>query len=106
MPRKATVSRKTKETNIKLSLNLDGKGDYKVKTSVPFVDHMLSLMSKHGHIDLNVQAQGDIDVDYHHTVEDVGICLGQALAAALGDSAPNSWSKFVLSPIPRYCPGG
>ena len=55
MPRKATVSRKTKETNIKLTLNLDGKGDYKVNTTVPFVDHMLSLMSKHGHIDINVR---------------------------------------------------
>ncbi|UCH45930.1 MAG: imidazoleglycerol-phosphate dehydratase HisB [Nitrospiraceae bacterium] len=85
MPRKGTVSRKTKETNIKLSLNLDGKGDYKVKTSVPFVDHMLSLMSKHGHIDLNVQAQGDIDVDYHHLIEDLGIVLGEAIKKALGE---------------------
>ena len=85
MPRKATVSRKTKETNIKLSLNLDGKGDYKINTSVPFVDHMLSLMSKHGHLDLNVQAKGDIEVDYHHLIEDLGIVLGEAIKKALGE---------------------
>ncbi len=85
MPRKATVSRKTKETNITLSLNLDGKGDYKVKTTIPFVDHMLSLMSKHGHLDLNVQAKGDIEVDYHHLIEDLGIVLGEAIKKALGE---------------------
>jgi len=85
MPRKATVSRKTKETTIKLSLNLEGKGDFKVNTTVPFVDHMLSLMSKHGHLDLNVQAKGDTDVDYHHLIEDLGIVLGEAIKIALGE---------------------
>ena len=84
MPRKATVSRKTKETNIKITLNLDGKGDYKINTSVPFVDHMLNLMSKHGHIDLNVQAKGDIEIDYHHLLEDLGIVMGEAIRKALG----------------------
>ncbi len=84
MPRKASVTRKTKETNIKVSLNLDGRGDYKVNTSVPFVDHMLSLMAKHGHMDLNVQAKGDIEVDYHHLIEDLGIVLGEAIKKALG----------------------
>jgi imidazoleglycerol-phosphate dehydratase len=85
MSRKATVSRKTKETNIKLTLNLDGKGNYKINTTVPFVDHMLSLMSKHGHLDLNVQAKGDTEVDYHHLIEDLGIVLGDAIREALGE---------------------
>ena len=84
MPRKAKVERKTKETNIKISLNLDGRGNYKIKTSIPFVDHMLSLMSKHGHIDLNIEAKGDIEVDYHHLVEDIGIVLGETIKKALG----------------------
>jgi imidazoleglycerol-phosphate dehydratase len=84
MARKARVTRKTKETDIKISLNLDGKGDYKVNTSVPFLDHMLSLMCRHGHLDLDVQAKGDIEVDYHHLIEDVGIVLGEAIQQALG----------------------
>ena len=84
MQRKASVSRKTKETDIKIHLNLDGKGNYKIDTSIPFVDHMLSLMSKHGHFDLDVQAKGDIEVDYHHLMEDVGIVLGEAIHKALG----------------------
>lgn len=85
MPRKAAVTRKTKETDIKVSLNLDGKGDYKVNTSVPFVDHMMSLMSKHGHLELTIQAKGDIEVDYHHLIEDLGIVLGESIKKALGD---------------------
>ncbi len=84
MPRKATVKRKTRETDIKVSINLDGKGNYKINTSIPFVDHILSLMSKHGHIDLNVEAKGDVEVDYHHTMEDIGIVLGEAIKKALG----------------------
>jgi len=84
MARKAKVTRKTTETNIAIDINLDGKGDYKIDTSVPFVDHMLSLMSKHGHIDLNVQAKGDIEIDYHHLMEDLGIVLGEAIKKALG----------------------
>jgi len=84
MQRKARVLRKTKETDIKIGINLDGKGNYKIDTSIPFVDHMLSLMSKHGHFDLDVQAKGDIDVDYHHLMEDVGIVLGEAVNKALG----------------------
>lgn len=85
MQRKARVVRKTKETDIKININLDGKGNYNVNTSIPFVDHMLSLMSKHGHIDLDVQAKGDIEVDYHHLMEDVGIVLGEAINKALGN---------------------
>ncbi len=84
MARKAKVTRKTSETNITVSINLDGKGDYKIDTSVPFVDHMLNLMSKHGHFDLNVQAKGDIEIDYHHLMEDLGIVLGEAIKKALG----------------------
>ena len=85
MPRSATIERNTSETQINMSLTLDGTGKYEVKTSVPFLDHMLSLMAKHGHFDLHVHAKGDIEVDYHHTVEDVGIVLGQAFRQALGD---------------------
>jgi len=85
MPRKAAVPRKTKETDITVSLNLDGRGDYKVSTSIPFVDHMLSLMSKHGHLELKVQAKGDTEVDYHHLIEDLGIVLGECIKKALGD---------------------
>ncbi len=85
MARKAKIERKTKETNIKININLDGKGNYKIKTSIPFLDHMLSLMAKHGHIDLNIQAKGDTDIDNHHMMEDLGIVLGDAIKKALGN---------------------
>lgn len=81
----AKVGRKTKETDIKLSINLDGGGKYTIDTSIPFMDHMLSLMSKHGLFDMKIKARGDIDVDYHHTVEDIGIVLGKAVKQALGN---------------------
>jgi imidazoleglycerol-phosphate dehydratase len=84
MPRKAKVERKTKETNIKIALNIDGKGNSRINTPIPFVDHMLSLMSKHGHIDLNIEAKGDIKIDYHHLMEDIGIVLGDVIKKALG----------------------
>jgi len=83
--RKAVIERKTKETSIKVNINLDGKGDYKINTSIPFLDHMLSLMARHGHIDINVEAKGDIEVDYHHLIEDIGIVLGDAIKKALGE---------------------
>ena len=83
--RAAKVLRKTAETNISLSLNIDGKGKGSIKTGIPFFDHMLTLFAKHGIFDLKLTAKGDISVDYHHTVEDVGICLGQAFKEALGD---------------------
>ena len=82
--RKARKYRKTSETEISLSLGLDGKGLGKIKTGIPFFDHMLYLFARHGLFDLEVKAKGDLDVDLHHTVEDVGIVLGQALATALG----------------------
>ena len=87
MARTATIDRKTAETNIQLTLNLDGTGQADVATGVGFFDHMLTLLAKHAAIDLTVQAKGDLHVDQHHTVEDVGICLGQALKQALGDKA-------------------
>ncbi|MCX5717755.1 MAG: imidazoleglycerol-phosphate dehydratase HisB [Nitrospirae bacterium] len=83
--RKAVLKRKTKETNISLDLNLDGRGSYSINTSIPFLDHMLSLMCKHGLFDIKLKAKGDIDIDDHHTVEDTGIVLGKALKQAVGD---------------------
>jgi imidazoleglycerol-phosphate dehydratase len=82
--RQSKKYRKTSETEISLALVLDGKGGAKVKTGIPFFDHMLNLFAKHGLFDLEVKAKGDLEVDLHHTVEDVGIVLGQALATALG----------------------
>ncbi|WP_243370169.1 imidazoleglycerol-phosphate dehydratase HisB [Geotalea sp. SG265] len=87
MSRKAVVERITKETQIKLSLNIDGSGEAKICTSVPFLDHMLNLFARHGLFDLEVEAKGDIDIDFHHTVEDIGIVLGDALKQALGDKS-------------------
>ena len=84
--RKTTIERKTKETDIRLSLNIDGTGQYDVETGVPFFDHMLESFAKHGLFDLHLRAGGDLDVDLHHTVEDVGIVLGQALRQALGEA--------------------
>lgn len=83
--RKSQIERNTKETQIKLELNLDGSGEGVVDTGIGFFNHMLELLKKHALIDLSVKAVGDIDVDYHHTVEDVGLVFGQALNAALGD---------------------
>lgn len=85
--RKAEIKRKTGETNISLSLNLDGCGKKEIKTGCGFLDHMLTLLAKHGSFDLTVKAKGDVEVDYHHTVEDVGICLGLAFKEALKDKA-------------------
>lgn len=83
--RKSEIARKTGETEITLQLNLDGTGQYQIQTGVGFLDHMLTGFARHGSFDLAVQCQGDTWVDDHHTVEDVGICLGQAFAQALGD---------------------
>jgi len=85
MPRTATIHRQTAETNIQLALDLDGSGQADVATGVGFLNHMLTLLAKHAVIDLTVRAEGDLAVDQHHTVEDVGICLGQALREALGN---------------------
>lgn len=85
--RNAEVTRETNETRITLRLALDGKGEHSIKSGVPFLDHMLTLLSVHGLFDLHLSAKGDTDVDDHHTVEDIGICLGQALAQTLGDKS-------------------
>src|SRR5512145_1596039 len=85
MARTASIERVTRETQIRLSLDVDGAGVGKICTSVPFLDHMLDLFARHGLFDLEVEAQGDIDIDFHHTVEDIGIVLGQAIREALGD---------------------
>ncbi|MFW5648982.1 MAG: imidazoleglycerol-phosphate dehydratase HisB [Candidatus Alkaliphilus sp. MAG34] len=80
-----SLERSTTETTIKIDINIDGKGENNINTGIPFFDHMLQQIARHGFIDLNIQAKGDIEVDFHHTVEDVGIALGQVVAKALGD---------------------
>jgi imidazoleglycerol-phosphate dehydratase len=87
MTRTASIQRKTNETEINLELNLDGSGQAEIKTGVGFLDHMLELLAKHGAFDIRVAARGDLHVDQHHTVEDTGICLGQAFRESLGDKA-------------------
>ena len=87
MPRTSNIDRKTAETLVRLTLELDGDGRADIATGVGFLDHMLALLAKHAAIDLTVRAEGDLQVDQHHTVEDVGICLGQALKQALADKA-------------------
>jgi imidazoleglycerol-phosphate dehydratase len=95
--RKSTISRSTKETSINLELSLDGQGKADISTGVPFFDHMLTLLTVHGFFNLTLKASGDIEVDDHHTVEDVGICLGQAFKEALGDfSSISRYGHFSL----------
>jgi imidazoleglycerol-phosphate dehydratase len=84
-PRTAAISRKTNETDIRVNLNLDGTGRHQLATGIPFFDHMLAQLARHGHFDMDVEAKGDLEIDGHHTVEDVGWVLGQALREALGD---------------------
>ncbi|MCY7947738.1 imidazoleglycerol-phosphate dehydratase HisB [Bacillus atrophaeus] len=83
--RKAERARKTNETDIELAFGIDGEGQSDIKTDVPFMTHMLDLFTKHGQFDLSINAKGDVDIDDHHTTEDIGICLGQALLESLGD---------------------
>ena len=97
--RKAEVERNTKETKIKLSLNLDGTGAGEIDTGIGFFDHMLELLKKHALIDLSVKAEGDLDVDYHHTVEDVGLVLGKAIDEALGDRKGITRYGFASIPM-------
>lgn len=97
--RVATVARKTAETDIVLTLDVDGAGVSKIDTGVPFFDHMLTLFAKHGLFDLTVKAKGDVEVDYHHTVEDVGLVLGQAFKEALGDKVGIKRYGFFLLPM-------
>jgi imidazoleglycerol-phosphate dehydratase len=96
--RRAKVVRNTAETQIELGLTLDGKGDRRIDTPLPFLNHMLEAFARHGLFDLDVKARGDVEVDAHHTVEDVGICLGQAVREALGDKS--GISRFGEATIP------
>ena len=100
MKRKADISRETKETQIQLSLNIDGDGTSTINTGVGFLDHMLELFAKHGFFDLEVEAKGDLHIDAHHTTEDVGICLGQALQKAVGDKV--GMQRFGSFTVPMY----
>lgn len=96
-PRIASVERKTKETEISMTINLNGTGEHKIATGIPFFDHMLSGFARHGLFDLDLCVNGDLEVDSHHTVEDTGIVLGQAIAAALGDKMGiKRYGSFLL----------
>ncbi|MEI6461453.1 MAG: imidazoleglycerol-phosphate dehydratase HisB [Verrucomicrobiota bacterium] len=97
--RQATIRRDTAETKINLTVNLDGQGTSEISTGVAFFDHMLTLFSRHALVDLKLKADGDTDVDYHHTVEDVGIVLGQAIKEALGDKAGIRRYGFFILPM-------
>jgi len=96
--RRSTVNRETNETKVELALNIDGDGSSTINTGIPFFDHMLDLFSKHGLFDLNLVVKGDLEVDYHHTVEDIGICLGNAFREALGDA--KSINRYASGSIP------
>jgi imidazoleglycerol-phosphate dehydratase len=97
--RRATLHRKTNETDIHLALNVDGRGQYSVSSGIRFFDHMLELFSRHGGFDLELQAKGDLDVDQHHTVEDVGIALGEAFEKALGDKRGILRAGYFIMPM-------
>lgn len=97
--RRARIDRRTTETQIQLKLNLDGKGKYTVSTGIRFFDHMLELFTRHGGFDLTLKATGDLDVDAHHTVEDVGIALGEAVLAAIGNKRGINRAGYFLMPM-------
>ena len=97
--RKAKIQRNTNETKIDLTLNVDGRGQYEVTTGIRFFDHMLELFARHGGFDLRLQAQGDLDVDQHHTVEDVGIALGEAFDQALGNKLGILRAGYFVMPM-------
>ena len=97
--REAEITRETKETSIYLSLNLDGEGRASVDTGIPFMDHMFDLLSRHGFMDIELKARGDVEVDYHHTVEDIGIVLGMAVDKALGEKLGIRRYGFALLPM-------
>jgi len=97
--RKASVVRDTKETQIRAQLGIEGKGKYNISTGIRFFDHMLELFTKHGGFDLDLTATGDLDVDQHHTVEDVGIVLGQCFAKALGDKVGINRAGYFVMPM-------
>ncbi|MCZ6874930.1 MAG: imidazoleglycerol-phosphate dehydratase HisB [bacterium] len=98
MERRSQVQRCTAETDITVSLELDGSGTYTIDTGIPFLDHMLSMIARHGFFDLDIHAKGDLAVDYHHTVEDVGICLGQAFHQAMGSK--RGMRRYAAASVP------
>jgi imidazoleglycerol-phosphate dehydratase len=97
--RRAVIDRRTKETQIALTIALDGKGRYEVHTGIRFLDHMLELFARHGAFDVRIDAAGDLDVDQHHTVEDLGIALGEAVAKALGDRRGINRAGYFVMPM-------
>src|SRR4051812_24453373 len=97
--RRATINRETKETRIALRLTLDGKGRYDVHSGIRFLDHMLELFARHGAFDLELDARGDLDVDQHHTVEDIGIALGEAVSSALGNRRGINRAGYFIMPM-------
>lgn len=97
--RRALIDRRTAETQIRVSLKLDGKGQFENRTGIRFLDHMLDLVARHGGFDLSVEATGDLDVDQHHTVEDVGIALGEAVSRALGDRKGINRAGYFVMPM-------
>ncbi len=99
MARSATIRRNTKETQIALHMNLDGRGESEISTGIPFFDHMLDLVTRHGGFDLKLKATGDLAVDQHHTVEDVGIALGKLSVAALGNKRGINRAGYFLMPM-------
>ena len=99
MQRRSHIKRKTGETEISIDINLDGEGKYKITTGVSFLDHMLAQIAKHGLFDLKIDAKGDIEVDFHHTVEDVGISLGKAFKDALGDKSCIRRYGYAIIPL-------
>ena len=98
-PRRTRLDRNTNETHIHVALNVDGRGQYRISTGIRFFDHMLELFARHGGFDLDLQAKGDLDVDQHHTVEDVGIALGEAFKKALGDKRGILRAGYFLMPM-------
>lgn len=103
MSRRAVVERNTRETRIRVELNLDGQGQHEIKTPLPFLSHMLDQLGRHGMFDLNVQAEGDVEIDGHHTTEDVGIVIGQAFAKALGDKTGIRRYGSATLPMDEAC---
>ena len=103
MSRRAVVERNTRETRIRVELNLDGHGQHEIKTPLPFLSHMLDQLGRNGMFDLNVQAEGDVEIDGHHTTEDIGIVLGQAFAKALGDKSGIRRYGAATLPMDEAC---
>ena len=99
MARKTTLSRKTKETDIKIELNIDGRGKTEISTPISFLNHLLDNFGKHGLFDLKISTTGDIEIDQHHTVEDIGICLGEAFKEALGDKKGINRAGYFVFPL-------